>query len=602
MLETLKSYLPILKQLENYSRDDFTSDVAAGFTVSVMLIPQGMAYALIAGLDPIYGLYASLVPPFVYALFGTSRQLAVGPTALVSLLVAASVRPLADGDPAQYLALALVLTVLVGAIQVVLGLARFGVLTNFLSEPVLAGFSAAAALIIGLSQLDNLLGMSLSTTGQVHAILWSVWQNLGAIHGPTVAVGGGGIALLILLQQWSDAIPAALVVVAAGATTVWALDLEAHGVEIVGAVPEGLPAASLTMYNLPALFGEAGILTWTEFQSLLASAVAIALIGFVVSVTVGRVYASKYGYEIDGNQELIGLGMANLVGAIFQAYPVTGSFSRTAVNARAGARSTIAAAVCGGIVGLTLLFLTPLIYYLPTAVLASIVMVAVVRLVEIEKIRFLWAVSRTDFGLLVVTALITLTVGITEGILSGILISLLLFVRRSFRPNVTTIGRLPDTNTFADIERHPEARTRSDLIVFRIDASLHFANAKYLTNLMLDVLAADEALRVLILDAYPVNRMDGTAAYVLRDVIEEFQEMGDDFYVAGAKGELMDRLRRAGVVRLLGEDHFFRNVSEAVEAVTDGEEAPARKSPYDVQAERAGEREEPGAPAAETER
>jgi SulP family sulfate permease len=306
-------------------------------------------------------------------------------------------------------------------------------------------------------------------------------------------------------------------------------------------------------------------------------------VGFAVAVAVGKVYASRHRYRIDGTQELVGLGLANIGGALFQGYPVTGSLSRTAVNDDAGAETTLAGIAMAALVAVTLLFLTPLFAYLPKAVLASIVMVAVLRLVDVEKIRFLWHAKRSDFALAVLTFAGTLVFGIEEGILGGILISVLLVIQRSFRPNITVIGRLPGSNTFADVERHPEALTRTDVVVFRMESSLYFANAQLLKDKILEVMARDEGLQYLVLDAYPVNRIDGTAAYALREVVETFREEGYQFVFAGVKGEAMDVLRRAGIIELVGEDYFFREVHRAVEAVTEVEEEPAVESSSRVQ-------------------
>ena len=344
----LQKFLPLLSQLSDYSQEKLQGDLSAGLTVGVMLIPQGMAYALIAGLSPIYGLYASLVPLVVYALFGTSRQLAVGPVAMVSLLVAAAVAPIANGNAELYVGLALLLSLMVGVLQFGLGAARFGFLVNFLSHPVLSGFTSAAAFIIGLSQLKHLLGIDLPRSNFVHEILWAAGSRLGEVHGLTLLLGLGSILLLVGLRWWNRSLPGALVAVAVTTVLVWALGLAQQGVAIVGSVPSGLPPPSMPP------------LDWGYVQQLAPSALAIGLVGFMESIAVAKVYASRHRYEVDANQELIGLGLANIAGAFFSAYPTTGGFSRTAVNDEAGAQTNLAAIFSAGIIALTLHFLTPL--------------------------------------------------------------------------------------------------------------------------------------------------------------------------------------------------------------------------------------------------
>lgn len=583
MRDALREYVTLFSQLEGYDRESFRGDVVAGFTVGVMLIPQGMAYALIAGLPPIHGLYAALASPILYALVGSSRHLSIGPTALVSLLVASGVGPLAGGNMERYVVLAFCLAAMVGIIHLLMGLVRFGVLTDFLSDPVLTGFSAAAALLIGLSQLEHLLGVSLPQSEHVHVIIAAAVDALGETHLPTLVLGLAGIVLILAVKRWDKSLPASLIAVVAAAGSVWLFELKEKGVQVVGDVPEGLPLPSVVR-----LKGGDDLLRWGDVQDLLPSAVAIALVSFAVAVAIGKVYASQHRYEIEGTRELVGLGFANIGGALFQGYPVTGSFSRTAVNSDAGARTTLSGVVAALLIACTLLLLTPLFSYLPNAVLASIVMVAVVKLVDIEKIYFLWHAKRSDFWLVVVTFAGTLLLGIEEGILGGIIVSLVLVIQRSFRPHITIIGRLPGSDTFADIGRHEQALTRSDVVVFRMESSLYFANAQLLKDKVMEVMAQNEELQTLVFDAYPVNRIDGTAAYTLREIVEIFQEQGYQFRFAGVKGEAMDVLRRAGIVDLLGEDAFYQAVTDAVSAATEVEERPAHAAEDEIRAEVAG--------------
>lgn len=553
-MTSLRNVLPLFSQLSGYGRDELRGDLSAGLTVGVMLIPQGMAYALIAGLSPIYGLYASLVPLVVYAVFGTSRQLAVGPVAMVSLLVAAAVAPIAEGSPQLYVGLAVLLSLMVGVLQFGLGVARFGFLVNFLSHPVLSGFTSAAALIIGLSQLKHLLGIDLPRSNFIHEILWTAAGRLGEVHPLTLLLGLGSIALLVGLRWWRRSLPGALVAVVLTTVVVWALGLDEQGVAIVGSVPGGLPPLSMPP------------LDWGYARQLAPSALAIGLVGFMESIAVAKVYAGRHRYEVDANQELIGLGLANIAGAFVSAYPTTGGFSRTAVNDEAGARTNLAAIVSAGIIALTLLFLTPLFYYLPKAVLAAIIMVAVAGLVDWDEARYLWRVDRRDFGLMVLTFVATLTLGIEQGILVGVVVSLIVIVYESSTPHTAVMGRLPDTETYRNLKRNPEAMTRSHVVVLRMDANLSFANVSTFQDLVLDLDVNDPALEAIVIDMYPVNQIDSTATHTLRDVIETCRRGGVRLYLAGVKGPVKDVLDAAGLSDDLGEERFFLEVHDAVEA------------------------------------
>ena len=577
MRSLLQQFFPPLEWGPSYTRKQLYGDLSAGLTVGVMLIPQGMAYALIAGMPPIYGLYASLVPLIIYALMGTSRQLAVGPVAMVSLLVAAGVAPLADGDVDRYIMLSLMLALMVGVLQFGLGLLRFGFLANFLSHPVLSGFTSAAALIIGFSQLKHLLGVDLPQSIYVHEIIWAAVQQAGDIHLLTLAIGVGSIALLLGLRHLNPRLPGPLVVVVIATVMVWAAGGAAQDVSIVGEVPAGLPGLVVPVVD------------WADVQALAPVAVVISLVGFMESIAVAKVYASQNGYEVDANQELVALGAANIGGAFFQSFPVTGGFSRTAVNNQAGAESTGASLISALLIGGTLLLLTPLFYYMPQAVLAAIVMVAVSGLFNIKEARHLWRTDRKDFGLLVLTFVSTLALGIEEGILVGVVGSLLVVLYQSSRPHTVVMGQLPQTTTYRASARYPAAETRDDVVIVRIDASLYFANANHLKDALRAVPHRTPPPRAVVLDAYPVNTIDSTALHALHELVTELRRQDITFFVAGCKGPVRDAMAKAGFVDHLGEEAFFHEVHEAVRAARaaqqrTGTEAPPTKM-ADVQAE-----------------
>jgi sulfate permease, SulP family len=570
-MNALARLLPLAGQVEGYDRSTFRSDLSAGLTVGVMLIPQGMAYALIAGMPPIYGLYASLVPLVVYGLFGTSRQLAVGPVAMVSLLVAAGVAPLAGGDPERYVALALLLALMVGVIQLAMGLLRFGFLTNFLSHPVLAGFTSAAALIIGASQLKHLLGLDLPSSNQVHQVLAGVMAGWRDVHVPTLAIGLGGIVLLVGLRRWNRTLPGALVLVAIATPLVALAGLEQAGVRVVGEIPGGLPSPVL-----PFGGSNGGPFDPAAAWALLPAALTIALVGFMESIAVAKVYATRHRYGIDANRELVGLGLANVVGAFFRAFPTTGGFSRTAVNDQAGARTTVATMVAAGIVGLTLLLLTGLFRTLPNAALAAIVMVAVANLVNWKEAVHLWHADRRDLALMGVTFGATLLVGIEQGIIVGVLASLAALVYENSRPHVAVCGRMPDSDTWLSVRHHPEAQVLDGVAVFRIDSGLTFANAEFVRERVQLLAVSHPAPRDLVFDFHGVNGVDSTALHELGEILKDLASHQIEPWFAGVRWPVMEKLRRVGLDERVGRDRFHHEVSRAVEALQTRRSAETR--------------------------
>lgn len=404
--------LPLVDTLRAYTRADARGDAAAGLTTAIMLVPQGMAYALLAGLDPIVGLYAATIPIGLYALFGTSRPLAVGPVAIDSIMVAAAVAPLAGGDPARWAALAASLALLVGGIHVLLGVLRLGHLVRYLTHPVVAGFTSAAALVIGVSQLKHLLGVPL-VGDHVHTVLIDALGRAAEVNAVTVTVGLVALATLLGLKRYARKVPRFLVVVALALVASAALGLEGRGVAVVGEVPAGLPS-----FALPALDP-------ATLLRLLPSALTIAAVAFMESFSVSQTFARRGGYRVDASQELVALGAANLGAAFFSAYPVTGGLSRTAVNAQAGARTSVAGLVTASAIVVTLLVLTPLFHGLPKAVLAAIIMSAVAGLVDVPEARRLWRGDRVGLGLMGLTFAATLALGIAPGLGIGVAAGLL---------------------------------------------------------------------------------------------------------------------------------------------------------------------------------
>lgn len=547
----LKRFIPALEWGTHYPRSLLSGDLNAGVTVGVMLIPQGLAYALIAGLPPIYGLYAALIPIFVYAFFGTSGSLAVGPVAMVSLLVATGVSELAPQGTEAYITLAILLAFMVGVIQLSLGLLRFGFITNFLSHPVLSGFTSAAALIIGLNQLKNLTGIPIPRSNSVFEILGAAAAGLGQAHLPTLAMGIGGVILIVVLRRVSKRLPGGLLAVVIGTALTIMLGLDGSGVAIVGDVPAGLPVPRVDF------------LQWSAVSDLLPIALAISLVGYMESIAVAKSFAAKHRDTIEPSQELTALGLANIAGSFFLSYPTTGGFSRTAVNDQAGARTPLASIISAAIVGLTLLFLTPLFTYLPKALLASIVMVAVFGLLDIKEIRFLWKSDRTDLFLLLVTFGATLLLGIEQGILIGVAVSMLSFVYQASRPHMARLGRMPGSEAYRNVERYPDVEKEDGVAIFRIDASLFFGNVEHIKDGLADLLTDEPDTRILILDLYPVNRVDSSAIHALKDIIQRLSDRGVTLLFSGVKGPVRDAFERSGLTEMVGEDVFFMRIHDA---------------------------------------
>lgn len=556
----LKQFLPILDWLPNYQKAYLKGDISAGLTVGILLIPQGMAYAAIAGLPLVYGLYASLIPQVIYAILGTARQLSVGPVAMDSLLVAAGVSVFAQTESPEYIALALLLAFIMGSIQFLFGVLRLGFLVNFLSRPVISGFTSAAAIIIGLSQLKHLLGVEISRSSKIHELLQSAVLSLPETNLPTFILGSIGIVIIWQIKRLNKrkglAIPGALIVVLFGILSVIAFGLDSLGVKIVKEVPSGLP-----MPSVPDLGSE-------HLYELFPIALTLALIAFMESISVAKAVQAKHkNYEIDNNQELIALGAVNIVGAFFRAYPTTGGFSRTAINDQAGAKTGVASMVSALVIALTLLVLTPLFYYLPKAVLASIIMVAVYGLIDFDYPKKLWQSERKEFLMLFATFIITLTVGIREGILAGVALSLLVMIYETTRPHFAELGKLPESNDFRNVSRFSEVIVRPDVLILRYDAALYFANVSHFKETFKNLSTKKgKDLRLIILNCESINSIDSSAMEALATLINDFKASGIAFYLATVKGPVRDALRRAKLMRSIGEEHFFLDVSTALEA------------------------------------
>lgn len=550
----LKSLIPILEWLPNYKKEYLGGDLSAGLTVGIMLIPQGMAYAMIAGLPPVFGLYAALIPQVIYGILGTSRQLSVGPVAMDSLLVAAGLGALSLSGIEEYIGMAIFLALFMGSIQFLLGIVRMGFLVNFLSKPVISGFTSAAALIIGLSQLKHLLGTQIERSNQIHTLLYNAFKTIDQTQWIALVLGLTAIVIIKGLKRIHKRIPGALIVTLLGIVVTYVFRLDQLGLSIVQDVPKGLPS-----FSLPSV-------EQSRIAELFPIAITLALIAFMEAISVAKAVEEKHKLnEVRPNQELIALGLSNVIGSLFQSYPTTGGFSRTAVNDQAGAASTLASFISAAIVGLTLLFLTPLFYYLPNTVLAAIIMVAVFGLIDIEYPKVLWKNRKDEFALLLFTFIITLTVGIKEGILFGVLLSLLLLVYRSSKPHFAILARVKNSPYYRNIKRFPEeVEIDPEIVLFRFDGQLYFGNKDYFKSSLLQAIEERGAsVSKLILNVEPINYIDSSAAFMLRQLVEDLASRNINVAVAGPIGPIRDILRRSGIVELLGKEAFYENTHSA---------------------------------------
>lgn len=555
----LKRYFPILDWGRQYNGAALTNDGLAAVIVTIMLIPQSLAYALLAGLPPEVGLYASILPLVAYAIFGTSRALAVGPVAVVSLMTAALVGQIASAGTIGYATAALTLAFLSGVFLIIMGIFRLGFLANFLSHPVISGFITAAGLIIAAGQLKHVLGVS-SEGHTLVEIATSLAPSLTQIHMLTVLIGLSTAVFLVwarlglrpllerlgLAARFADMLAKAgpVLAVAVSILAVRVFDLEARGVAVVGTVPQGLPP-----FTLPDL-------SFDLVGALLAGAVLLSVIGFVESVSVAQTLAAKKRERIDPDQELVGLGAANVAASFSGGYPVTGGFARSVVNYDAGAQTPAAGAFTAIGIALAAIFLTPILADLPVAVLAATIIVAVLSLVDFGALVRAWRYSRTDFAAMATTIGLTVLAGVETGIVAGVVLSLALFLYRTSRPHSAVVGLLAGTQHFRNVDRH-DVITSSNLVTLRVDESLYFANARYLEDRVYALVAARTGLEHFVLMCPAVNDIDISALESLEAINQRLSDSGVRFHLSEVKGPVMDRLKRSHLLESLTGEVFL---------------------------------------------
>ena len=535
--------------------------MVAGITVSIILIPQGIAYAMIAGLPPIYGLYSALVPQLMYAIFGSSRQVAIGPVAMDSLIVAAGVSTLALTGSTSYISIAILLAFVVGSIQLLMGLFRLGFVVNFLSRPVISGFTSAAALIIGFNQFRNLLGVDFIRSNQIQDVVEDIWRQIDTYHMETTVIGVISMLIILFLRRVNKKIPNSLVVVGLGILLIKFFGDSFEGVAIIRDIPSGLPSFSVPVIDID------------QIKELLPIALTLVLVGFLETISIGKSLEAKQDeYRIRPNQELIALGLANMVGSLFKAYPSASSFSRSAINQESGGTTSMSAIISVLMVILTLLFLTPVFYFLPKTILAAIIIVAVFNLVNIKEAKHLWKTNNLDFWLLFATFISTLFFGIEYGIFAGVGLSIIILIFRTSKPYIAVLGAVPDSDFYKNSERFKNVIIEEDVLVIRFDAQLFFANASYFRD-NLDELAAKKgkALKLIVIDSESINRVDSTGVDMLIERIKYYKKKDVTFYFAGVKGPVRDALFRAGLLDVVDLNHFFMNIYTAVKYYRTGD-------------------------------
>lgn len=551
----MKKVFPILDWLPKYNKEFLRDDIVGGLTVGIVLIPQGIAYALIAGLPPIYGLYSALLPQVMYLLFGTSQRVAVGPVAMDSLIVAAGVSTLAQSGTDAYISLTIVLAFVTGVIQLLLGVFRLGFIVNFLSKPVISGFSSAAAIIIGVNQFKNFFGIPIPRSNQLQEIGYHFYLNISQIHWSTFFIGGSAFVILYTIKLTKSKLPGPLLVVVLGTVALAIYHDSLTGVQILQDIPSGLPS-----FQMP-------VITIENLIKVFPIAATLAIIGFLETISIGKALEkSSDTVMIAPNKELIALGMMNSLGSFFKSYPSTASFSRSAVNEDAGSRTGLAALFSVFVIVMVLLFLTPYFYYLPKAVLAAIIIVSVIKLVNYKEAIRLWKLNKTDFWMLIVTFIVTVSWGIKEGITIGVVLSLIMLIYRTSKPHIAVLGRIPETNIFRNVNRFEEVEVDKDVLIIRFDARLYFANANYFVEQLQEKsLEKGSALRLIVLDCECINGLDTTAVQMLETAISYYNDKQIEIVFTNIKGPVRDMLSKSGLVDKIGVEKFFINNHGAME-------------------------------------
>jgi sulfate permease, SulP family len=548
----VRRWISVLDWLPHYQRTDLPGDVVAGLTGAAVLVPQSMAYAQIAHLPPVVGLYASVVPLLVYAVLGRVPQLGVGPLASISILSAVGVAKLAPDTSTEFIALSATLAVIVGVVHLAVGLARLGFLVRFLSEPVMTGFLAALSVLLIATQLGALTGIQISSTStRSYEVVRDWLEGLDAASLTTTALGVASIIALLAARRWRR-LPSALMLIVVTSLAVLVFGLDDHGVAVVGKVPSGLAVPDNPPWSLD------------DVQVLLPTAFAITLISILEAMTLAREFADKHGYDIDANQEIAALGASNVSAGFFQGMVVTSAITRSTILDEAGARTQLSGALSALIVAPLVMFGTGTFRYIPICVLAAIVIVAVLPFIKIGEAVRLWRVQRADFWVMLLAFVGTLLLGLELGVLLAVATSITLIVYRVSRPRIPELGRLPGTDSFVELARHPDAETYPGTAIVRVEAALYFTNAEPFANRLYGLERDHRELHTIVLDASGVNHLDATADHQLRKLAARYRERGIRLLLVNVEDDVRDVMDASGFTELVGPDRFFATDADAV--------------------------------------
>ncbi|MDM8559672.1 sulfate permease [Candidatus Parabeggiatoa sp. HSG14] len=557
-MQKLQHFFPFLRWFP-MGGDTVRADLIAGITVALVLIPQSMAYAQLAGLPAYYGLYAAFLPVLIGALWGSSSQLGTGPVAVVSLLTAATVAQFAEIGSDKFIGLAIMLAFLVGVFQLLLGIFRLGAIVNFLSHPVIVGFTNAAALIIAFSQLSKIFGVSMERSESFLVDIWNVIMQIGSTHIPTLLFGITAFAIMLFFKKKYPKLPGVLIAVAITILVSWLINFQAPegmGGKVVGEIPQGLPS-----FNMPTF-------SMDIFWEMVVSAMVISLIGFMEAISVAKAMAAKTKERIDPNQELIGQGLANIAGSMTHAYPASGSFSRSAVNLNAGAITGMSSVYTAVIVMITLLFLTPLLYHLPEAVLAAVIMMAVFGLINFKAVKHAWQISKHDGMAAIVTFVATLGFAphLEKGILIGAGLAIVLYLYRTMKPRIAILGRYKD-GTLRDIQIHPDLPTSDKIVAIRFDGSLYFANVSYFEDAILGAVSDKPNAKYVLVVGDGINQLDASGEEVLHQLNDRLRENGIILIFSGLKRQILEVLQHSGLKASIGKENIHATEDMALEYI-----------------------------------
>lgn len=555
MKKLLHTYLPILKVLKEYNRTKLKADLISGSTVGVVLIPQGMAYAVIAGLPPIYGLYAGLVPLFIYPLLGTSKHISIGPVAIDMLILAAGLGFLAGNDITEKVTFAIMIALMTGTFQLMMGFMKLGFVFNLFSRPVISGFTIAAPIIIILSQVGTLLNIDIPNTQYIHEMIYHIGQQITFIHWPSFVLSVFFILFLVLMKKYYAKLPGSVLLVALTILIVSFISVSGWGISQVGAIPSGLPDFNIPDVNLNTI------------KQLAPNAFTLALIQFMTIASLSKSFARKHGYTVDPNQELIALGSSNVVGSLFQSLPVSSSFTRSAIAEQSGAKTSMSNIFAGILILFTLLFLTPLFEILPDPLLGAIIVVSVSSLIDIKELQFLINTKRRDALVAFITVVSVLAIGIQEGIIIGLVSSVLALLLKMSKPTVAELGLMPGTRDFKNRQRFSEAKQIPGILILRVDAPFSFVNAEFFKNYILEKsMNEKEAPRYVIIDGTTIGDLDVSAMDSLLMIIETLNKEGIELYISGLIGPVRDVIRKSDISTFVKSNRFFNTVHDAVKA------------------------------------